>query len=128
VYKKLLYFWKVILDKTQYTTWGVKTENFDGDDDNLYPDKEDKPTAHMKKELQNMLYDIFIANMLKIIQQLNLHVIPKKEETAAEENKEVEDQDTSISNKSSGFLVCHCQRYQQQAVDALGVHLGRCLD
>lgn len=98
VYKKLLYFWKVILDKTQYTTWGVKTENFDGDDDNLYPDKEDKPTAHMKKELQNMLYDVFIANMLKIIQQLNLHVVPKKEETAAEENKEVEDQDTSISN------------------------------
>ncbi|KAL9555838.1 hypothetical protein MBANPS3_002175 [Mucor bainieri] len=83
VYKKLLYFWKVILDKTQYTTWGVKTENFDGDDDNLYPDKEDKPTAHMKKELQNMLYDVFITNMMKIIQQLNLNVAVAKKKKKA---------------------------------------------
>ncbi|KAF1799211.1 hypothetical protein FB192DRAFT_1333067 [Mucor lusitanicus] len=108
VYKKLLYFWKVILDKTQYTTWGVKTENFDGDDDNLYPDKEDKPTAHMKKELQNMLYDVFITNMMKIIQQLNLNVDVSKKKTTpraaaaavtpVEEDDDTEDQARIISN------------------------------
>ncbi|KAK4516378.1 uncharacterized protein ATC70_011349 [Mucor velutinosus] len=103
VYKKLLYFWKVILDKTQYTTWGVKTENFDGDDDNLYPDKEDKPTAHMKKELQNMLYDIFISNMMKLIQQLNLNVAVSKKKTTTtttteDEDGGTEDQVNIVSN------------------------------
>ncbi|GAN09060.1 DNA-dependent protein kinase catalytic subunit isoform 1 [Mucor ambiguus] len=106
VYKKLLYFWKVILDKTQYTTWGAITENYDGDDDNLYPDKEDKPTAHTKKELQNMLYDVFITNLIKMIQQLNLNVVVSKKRAtttpvsaeAQEDDDDTEDQANVIAN------------------------------
>lgn len=102
VYKKLLYFWKVILDKTQYTTWGVKTENFDGDDDNLYPDKEDKPTSRKKKGLENMLYDVFVASIMRIIRQFNLTVdASKKKATVTAAAKDADEDDTEEDQAST---------------------------
>ncbi|CEP16992.1 hypothetical protein [Parasitella parasitica] len=88
VYRKLLYFWKVILDKPKYlTVFGIKFAD-DDDEDNLYPDKEDRPTAAMKKDLLDMLYDVFITNMMKIFKQFNLKVV-----NVAEDEKDATDQE-----------------------------------
>lgn len=88
-YTKLLYFWKVILDKQRFSSeFGIRKENSAEDEDNLYPDKEDRPTASMKKDLMAMLYDVFIVNMMKIVKQLNLkvvNIIDGDEETAVQE-------------------------------------------
>ncbi|KAI8641990.1 hypothetical protein BD408DRAFT_483034 [Parasitella parasitica] len=87
VYRKLLYFWKVILDKPKHSTaFGIKSAD-DGDEDNLYPDKEDRPTASTKKDLLDMLYDVFITNMMKIIKQFNLKVV-----NTVDDEKDAEDE------------------------------------